>query len=73
MGENELGGAIWHVLGRRVMHKGLSVVKREGQRLFGRTRHRWEGNIKIDFKEIEWELIWLRLGTSGADHSGQAV
>jgi hypothetical protein len=45
------------------------VIKPEGRRLLGRHRHRWEDNIKIDLKEIEWEgmdwLILLRIGTSG--------
>jgi hypothetical protein len=34
----------------------------------GRTRHRWEDNIKIDVREIgrvfEIALIWLRKWTS---------
>jgi hypothetical protein len=28
--------------------------KPEGKRTLGRTRRRWEGNIKMDVKEIEW-------------------
>jgi hypothetical protein len=29
------------------------VGKPEGKRLFGRPRHRWEGNSEMDCKEIE--------------------
>jgi hypothetical protein len=28
--------------------------KPEGRRLLGMARCRWEGNNKMDFKEIEW-------------------
>jgi hypothetical protein len=28
------------------------VGKPEGQRPFGRTRHRWEDNIKMDLQEV---------------------
>jgi len=28
------------------------VRKREGKKSLGRTRHRWEGNIKIDIQEV---------------------
>jgi hypothetical protein len=36
-------------------------------RPLGRLKRRWEGNFKMDFKEIVgWnELISLRVGTSG--------
>jgi hypothetical protein len=30
----------------------ILVGKREGKRLFGRPRHRWEDNIKMDFQEV---------------------
>jgi hypothetical protein len=41
----------------------------EGKRPLGRTRRRWEDNIKIDLQEVGggcgtgW--IWLRIGTVG--------
>jgi 3-oxoacyl-ACP reductase-like protein len=28
------------------------VGKSEGRRPFGRSRHRWEGNIKMDLREV---------------------
>jgi hypothetical protein len=44
------------------------VGKLEGKRPLGRHRRRWEGNIKIDLREIDevvWTgLIWPRIGVS---------
>jgi len=41
--------------------------KPEGKRPLGRSRCRWEDNIRIDLREIGRELltgcIWLRTGT----------
>jgi hypothetical protein len=40
----------------------LLVVKPEGKRPFGRPRHRWENNIKMDLREIGWEDVdWMHL------------
>jgi hypothetical protein len=36
---------------RRGAYRAL-VGKPEGRRPLGRPRHRWEDNIKIDFKEV---------------------
>ena len=34
----------------------------ERNRPTGRYKHRWEDNIKIDFKEISWETVdWIDL------------
>ena len=48
------------------------VWKTEGRRPPGRSRRRWEDNIKIDLREVEWDSrdwidgsIWLRIGTGG--------
>jgi hypothetical protein len=30
------------------------IGKSEGKRPLGRIKHRWEGNIKTDFREIGW-------------------
>jgi len=47
----------------------ILVGKPEGKRPFGRTRRRWENNIKCIFKKwdgLGWSgLIWLGIGTSG--------
>jgi hypothetical protein len=29
----------------------------EGNRTLGRPRHRWEGNNKMDVREIEWDIM----------------
>jgi hypothetical protein len=44
-----------------------SVGKREGKKLLGRPRRRWEDNIKMDLQEVRvWtESIELGLGTDG--------
>jgi hypothetical protein len=43
--------------------------KPEGRRPLGRPRCRWEDNVLMDLREVEWGaltgLIWLRIGTGG--------
>ena len=45
------------------------VGKSEGRRPLGRSRRRWEDNIKMDLQEVEcgvWTgLSWLRIGIGG--------
>jgi hypothetical protein len=46
------------------------VGKPEGKRPLGKTRRRWEGGIRMDFREIDLEGVWigfdwLRTGTIG--------
>jgi hypothetical protein len=45
------------------------VGRPEGRRPLGRSRRRWEDNIKMDLQEVGWGawtgLIWLRIGTGG--------
>jgi hypothetical protein len=47
----------------------IVVGKPEAKRPLGRPSRRWVDNIKIDLREIEWDVmdwsIWLRIGTSG--------
>jgi hypothetical protein len=47
----------------------ILVRKPEGQNPFGRPRHRWEDNMRINLGEIRWEMwtgfIWLSIGASG--------
>jgi hypothetical protein len=44
------------------------VGKPEERRPLGRTRHRWEDNIKMDLRDVECGVragsIWLRIDTS---------
>ena len=53
---------------RRGEYKVL-VGKPERKRPLGRSRRRWEDNIKMDLQEVgrgAWsEFIWLRTGTGG--------
>jgi hypothetical protein len=38
------------------------VEKPGGKRPLGRHRHRWEDNIRMDIREIGWEIVdWMRL------------
>jgi hypothetical protein len=45
------------------------VGKPAGNRPLGRTKSRWNDNIKIDLWEVEWEtwigMICLRIGIGG--------
>ena len=45
---------------------GVLVGKPEGKRPLGRSRRRWEDNIKMDLQEVvETGWSWLRIGTGG--------
>jgi hypothetical protein len=40
----------------------ILVGKPEGKRPFGRPRHIWEDNIRMDLKEIMWKVVaWMHL------------
>jgi hypothetical protein len=40
----------------------MLVKKPEGKKPFGRLRCRWEDNIKMDLKEIDWKDVnWIHL------------
>lgn len=45
-------GHVAHTEERRCAHRFL-VGKPNGNKPFGRSRHRWKNNIKMDLKEIE--------------------
>jgi hypothetical protein len=46
------------------------VGKPEGKRPLGRPRRRWVDNIKMDLKEIGWDVIdWIDL-TQDRDSGG---
>jgi hypothetical protein len=41
----------------------ILVEKPEGKRLLGRPRRRWFDNIKMDLREIEWDVMdWIDVG-----------
>jgi hypothetical protein len=40
----------------------ILVEKPEGKRPLGRPRRRWEDNLKMDLREIEWDgMDWIDL------------
>jgi hypothetical protein len=40
----------------------IMVRKAEGTRPFRRPRHKWEDTIRIELREIRWEVIdWIHL------------
>jgi hypothetical protein len=46
---------------RRRAYRAL-VGKPEGRRPLGRPGRRWEGNIKMDFREVGWgRMDWIDL------------
>ena len=46
---------------RRAVYRGL-VGKPEGKKPFGRPRHRWEDNIKMDLQEVgSGGMDWIEL------------
>ena len=54
-------GHVAHMGERRVVFRVL-VGKPEGKRPLGRTRRRWEDNIKMDFQEVGCGGIdWIEL------------
>jgi hypothetical protein len=54
-----LAGHVTRVGDKKDAFRGL-VGRPEGGRQVGRTRHRWEDNIKMDFKEVGWGgMDWI--------------
>jgi len=41
--------------GRREIHPGFEWGNLEGKRPHGLPRHIWEGNVKMDLEQVEWE------------------
>jgi len=40
----------------------ILVGRLEGKRPLGRPRYRWENNVRIDLREIGWEVVdWIHL------------
>jgi len=40
----------------------ILVEKPEGKSQHGKSRHRWDNNIRMDFREIEWQGInWIHV------------
>jgi hypothetical protein len=53
---------MWHVWGDRRGEYKILVERNYGMRPFGRYRHRWECNIKIEIQKVGWGwLDWIVL------------
>jgi hypothetical protein len=49
-------------MGGMINAYNILVGKHERKRPLGRPRHRWEDNIRIDIREIKWEIVdWMHL------------
>jgi hypothetical protein len=53
--KNKMGGACSTYGGKRGAYRIL-VVRPEGRRPLGRTRRRWEDNIKMDLEDVGWGM-----------------
>jgi hypothetical protein len=45
----------------RDLYIGYRLEYQKEKRPLGRSRHRWEDNIKIDLREIGWGIDWIVL------------
>jgi hypothetical protein len=53
-----------HVTHMGEMRNAYKILfgKPEGKQSLIRSRHRWEDNIRMDLKEIVWEVVnWMHL------------
>jgi hypothetical protein len=48
-----MGWHVAHIGERRGVYRFL-VRQPEGRRTFGRPRHKWDDNIKMDLQEVGW-------------------
>jgi len=49
-------------MGQRRRVYGVLVGKTEGKRPLGRSRRRWEDNIKLDLEELGYSVMdWIEL------------
>ena len=59
--KNGVGGHVTSMGERRGVYRVL-VGKAEGKRPLGRTRHRWEDNIKMHLQEVGCgDMDWIEL------------
>jgi hypothetical protein len=52
-----------HVARKGVKRGAYRILVRrpEGRRPLGRSRRRWEDNIKMDLQEVGWGMYWIEL------------
>jgi hypothetical protein len=55
-----MGGACNTYVENRGVYRIL-VERLEGRRPLGRTKRRWEKNIKMDLQDMEWGKAWIEL------------
>jgi len=62
IGKNEVGGACG-TYGKEERCDRLLVGKSEEKRQLGRTKRKWEDNIKMYLQEVEWvcDMDWIDL------------
>jgi hypothetical protein len=47
---------------RRIFGPEREEVAEGWRRTFGRPRQRWEDNVRMDFREVWWEVVdWIHL------------
>jgi hypothetical protein len=58
-------------MGEKRNSYSILAGKSEGKRPLGRPRRRWVDNIKIDFREIEWDSMdWIDVAQDGSSEHG---
>jgi len=63
---DEMGGDVARLEGVRNAYNIL-IRKPEGERPLGRLRRRLEDNIRMDHREIGWEVVdWIHLAQDGS-------
>jgi hypothetical protein len=56
------------------MHVGFRCAKPEGKGPLGKTRDRWEGNIRMDLREIGWDgMDWIHWLITGKSRGGLLI
>ena len=54
--------SLWHIKLKNFVICMVLVGKPDGRRPLGRTRRRWEDNIKMGLKTVKWEgTYWINL------------
>jgi hypothetical protein len=48
-------------MGEKLCAYRVSVGRPEKQRPQGEARHRWQDNIKMDYRKIGWDVMWIHL------------